>query len=789
MSGLQGDLFGDEEDQVAPSAGDAKAEPVASEMSAAAVVAATAADPATPLNEDAPATTDFVLGELSRWAEEGWIRRLDAAFARFIGELAPSAAPVALFAGAMCAHMEGRGHACLVIDDLLSGSDALLGWKPDAEEAMHAMLQRLPLQSEGWITALLDSGVVLGTSLQLQSTSAATDVNQPMVLDTNRLYLRRYWGYEGRVAEQVTRRARPANVLADAVVTTSEIVGAQLLDRSIDEPLVARTLDKLFGASSKAKTDAPQFPDWQRIACAVALRGCLSIITGGPGTGKTYTVARLLALLYATAGDAGRMRVALAAPTGKAAARLKQSIDSALAELETKVGSELPVRELATHTGPARTLHSLLGARGDTRHFTHNAANPLDIDVLVVDEASMVHLEMMDSLLAALPPQARVIFLGDKDQLASVEAGAVLGDLCRDAQAGRYDAATVDYVERTTGEKIPPEFLEAHLVAAVAHSVPTSVSVAPRLAQQTVMLRVSRRFGGPIGALATAVNAGQVAQAHATFDSNADGSLYWSRTASPSDVVALALNGRDGAAGGYRSYLALLKQRPSATQVAASRKGSAFPVDVDDDTDPHTTWVRAVLAHFERFRILCAVRDGDWGVTGLNAAIESALGGAGLISAGGDWYEGRPVLVTRNDYASGVFNGDVGIALRSSSKSSAGSPSPARPGGNLRVYFPDGEGLRSVMASRLADVETAFAMTVHKSQGSEFEHTVLALPEDAPRVLTRELIYTGITRARTAFTLVTPKAEAFALALAQRTRRASGLPDLLAAAEARRRPA
>ncbi|WP_197065158.1 AAA family ATPase, partial [Delftia sp. ZNC0008] len=198
--------------------------------------------------------------------------------------------------------------------------------------------------------------------------------------------------------------------------------------------------------------------DWQKLACALALRGRLSVITGGPGTGKTYTAARLLALLFATAPDAGQLRVALAAPTGKAAARLKQSIDGALLQLQGSMGGEIDLAGLVQRMAAARTLHSMLGARPDTRHWGFHAGRQLDVDVLIVDEASMVHLEMMAALLEALPAGARLVLLGDKDQLASVEAGAVLGDLCRDAQAGRYLPDTLDYALRVAGQRLPPQF-------------------------------------------------------------------------------------------------------------------------------------------------------------------------------------------------------------------------------------------------------------------------------------------------------------------------------------------
>ncbi|RZA34584.1 MAG: exodeoxyribonuclease V subunit alpha, partial [Lysobacteraceae bacterium] len=409
-------------------------------------------------------------------------------------------------------------------------------------------------------------------------------------------------------------------------------------------------------------------------------------------------------------------------------ARLKQSIDKALNELADKVGSQLPLRELTLRMGPARTLHSLLGARPDTRAFAHHRGNPLDVDVLIVDEASMVHLEMMASLLDALPPGATLILLGDKDQLASVEAGAVLGDLCHNAGAGGYTDATLDYALAASGEELPPEFL----------------GDAGALAQQTVMLRHSRRFGGPIGQLALAVNAGDAMRAEALLRTAEQG-VRWIENAQQQQVLQLAQSG-------YGSYLDVLNTAPKAGL-----------------NTNHEEWVRQVVQRFESFRILCAVRDGEWGVAGLNEAVAGRLAQAGLLRPQGEWYVGRPVMVTRNDYGTGVYNGDIGVTL----------PDPARPGA-LRVYFLEGDTVRSVLATRLRNVETAFAMTVHKSQGSEFRHTVLALPRERGAVLTRELVYTGITRASELFTLVSPPGAVLAEAISQRTHRTSGLRGMIA---------
>jgi exodeoxyribonuclease V alpha subunit len=517
----------------------------------------------------------------------------------------------------------------------------------------------------------------------------------------------------------------------------------------VDEPLAAQWLDRLFedgntegtaGAAGAAGAAAGSI-DWQKLACAVALRASLTVITGGPGTGKTYTAARLLALLFAMSTEPGRLRVALAAPTGKAAARLRQSIDFSLQELGGRLGATLDLPTLTQRMGAAKTLHALLGARLETRALRFNASNPLDVDILIVDEASMIHLEMMSALLQALPAGAKLILLGDKDQLASVEAGAVLGDLCRDAVLGHYSAETARYAKATSGQTLPPEFLAA--------TASTSA-----LTQQTVMLRHSHRFGGVIGQLALAVNAGGSAQAHSLLQNDATGVLQSGKHPSADSVVQLAVRGRAGAAACYADYLQLVNAR--ATKPATA--------------DDHAAWVKTVLKAFDRFRILCAVHEGDWGTKALNQSVQRALGQAGLLNARGEWFAGRPVMVTRNDPALGVFNGDVGVTL------------PGPPGAtSLRVYFLDGDTLRSVGVSRLAYVETAFAMSVHKAQGSEFLHTALVLPAGGGKVLTRELVYTGITRARARFTLIEAQEGLLRVAMESQSQRASGLEAQLAA--------
>ncbi|MGV0983632.1 MAG: exodeoxyribonuclease V subunit alpha [Limnohabitans sp.] len=638
---------------------------------------------------------------LHAWADQGLLRRIDSALAEQLHRLDPQAPAALLVAAAVLAQMEGRGHTCLPVAALCDAPAALLGWPQawlDGPLGLHALWATMPRDVPGWRQQLQASCL---------RAADAPDAGQPLVLggtaDAPLLYLRRYAGYEQRVGQGLLQRAGEPLPVPQAAARV--------------------WLDRFFTPRADL--------DWQKMACAVALRARLSVITGGPGTGKTYTAARLLALLLALHDTGNPLRVALAAPTGKAAARLKQSIDKALQDLPVPADAGLDLKALVERMGPARTLHSLLGARPDSRQFRHHAAHPLDVDVLIVDEASMVHLEMMDALLQALPPHARLVLLGDKDQLASVEAGAVLGDLCRDAAQGHYSAETVQFVQAVAGQTLGAAYLAAGMSA-------------PPLAQQTVMLRESRRFGGPIGQLALAVNGGDATAAMAALQSADAGSgaqpLWAQQASSPQAVCDLAC----GALGkpSYADYLACIAAGPVA--------------------GAHEAWIQSVLLAFDRFRILCAVRQGEWGTEGLNAAVQKALADQGGLKAQGEWFAGRPVMVTRNDAQLGVFNGDVGVALPNAQ-------------GALKVWFLDGDQLRSVSVTRLAHVETAFAMTVHKSQGSEFLHTALVLPPGGADVLSRELVYTGITRAREQFSLIEAQHGLLEAAIARPSVRASGL--------------
>ncbi|MBI5719133.1 MAG: exodeoxyribonuclease V subunit alpha [Burkholderiales bacterium] len=720
-----------------------------------------------------------MLDVLQRWRSAGALRALDVALARLLHELDAEAPASLLLAGALAAQMEGRGHDCVELAQLTPASAAdMLGWTAPTADELAAVVPDWAAEHGAWSA----SPLIDVDPENHPKSPVRRSWSSPLVLHRGRLYLRRYWTWESRVAAQVRARTSP-EAIADLPVDAIE---------------ARRWLDRLFPTPPRAKgrgaKESEPPVDWQKFACALALQGRFTVITGGPGTGKTTTAARLLVLMQALHRGRHPLRVALAAPTGKAAARLRQAIDTALAELRRTIEPDLFGHDPTAPPGAARTLHALLGARPGTRRFRHDASEPLEVDVLFVDEASMVHLEMMDALLDALPPHARVVLLGDKDQLASVEAGAVLGDLCAGAEAGGYTADTLRQVQALAGITVPARYARSGGDGAGAgdgadsgdggDSADSEDSASASLAQHTAMLRVSHRFGGAIGELAVAVNRGDAAAVRERLTSRTDRAVVHAPAAHEGAALrTLALEGRDGAPG-YRACFEQLRERPA-------------------DPEAFEAWALSVLSAFDRLRVLCAVREGPQGVETVNTVIEQALADAKLLPARrGEWYEGRPVMVTRNDPALGVFNGDIGIALRppgrspampsvkQSVKSSvtpsaaapAKPPAPAEP--PLRVYFLDAGALRSVSSSRLADVQTAFALTVHKSQGSEFEHVLLLLPREDVPVLTRELLYTAVTRAKAAFTLATAEPALVETAVRRLTRRGSGLRELLAAREA-----
>lgn len=514
-----------------------------------------------------------------------------------------------------------------------------------------------------WRSLLLASGVV---------DRASARRGCPLVLDADdRLYLHRYFDYEQRLAR---RLAWTQGAAAD-----------------LDLAALRPRLDALFGPAAAE-------PDWQKLAAALALRGRLCVVSGGPGTGKTTTVVNLLACLIARQPEA---RIVLTAPTGKAAARMTEALRQRAAHVPEPIRSRLPTE--------AFTIHRLLGA--GPSGFRHHADNLLPIDALIVDEASMLDLSLATHLLEAVPDEARIVLLGDKDQLAAVESGAVFAELSADPSLGndcRSALAALTGIDAARIAPPPPEQPSA-------------------LHDAVVWLQRNYRFdgGSVIGRFAAAVNGGELPAARACLDEGI-GRIEQTREAIEQAVA------------GYAPLLTI-----------ALGGGTAA----------------AAHAALARFRVLCALRAGPRGVEAVNAEIERRLrAGLGPLDRQprSPWYPGRPVLVRRNDPVLRLYNGDVGIALPDAE-------------GTLSVWFAQADGgLRALAPVRLPAHETAFAMTVHQSQGSEFESVLVMLPAQDSRVLTRELLYTAVTRARTAVTLCAGDA-VLAAAIGRSTRRHSGL--------------
>ena len=591
------------------------------------------------------------------------LRPLDAQFAMTVAE---EHEPAVMLAAALVSRDAGEGHVCLPLSRLVP-DDTLNGQAKEAGQQLFAAAG----DASGWLTQLMASPAV---------SDGEGENATPLILRDGRLYLNRMWHNE----QVVARFFSEAN--------------APLVQ---DEALLTQTLAGLFPQREDV--------DWQKVAAAVALTRRIAVISGGPGTGKTTTVAKLLAALIQMAGE-NRCRIRLAAPTGKAAARLSESLGGALRQLNL---SDEQKAMLPTDAG---TLHRLLGAQPGSQRMRYHAGNPLHLDVLVVDEASMIDLPMMARLIDALPPHGRVIFLGDRDQLASVEAGAVLGDICAWAGAG-YTQARAAELSRLTGATVPAG----------------EGSVAGSLRDSLCLLQKSYRFGSEsgIGQLAAAVNRGDRKGLEAVF---AHGYSDITRQSLHTTEAYQAM--LDAAESGYDRYLSLLRE-------------SASP--------------ESLLVAFGEFQLLCALREGPWGVSGLNIQLEQQLQRKRKIfqPRHSRWYEGRPVMIARNDSALGLYNGDIGIALDR--------------GQGLRVWFPLADGtIKSVQPSRLPEHDTTWAMTVHKSQGSEFDHAALILPSQRTAVVTRELVYTAITRARRQLSLYADP-QILAQAIATRTERRSGL--------------
>ena len=587
---------------------------------------------------------------------------IDLKFARFMARLGHCDRPELVAAAALASRATASGDVCVQL----------------SEFAAHALptLDLTTPDLSSWIESLRACPVI-----------GAPGEFRPLVLDEKgRLYLYRYWEYEKRLADNILARAVDAD--------------------DVDEKLLRKGLKRYFPDERDAE---------QKLAAATAVLRRFAVISGGPGTGKTTTVVKIIALLAEQAG-ARRLSVALAAPTGKAAARVQDAMRGALTRLELDLFTRDSMPEEAV------TIHRLLGARKESISYRHGPGNPLSLDVLIVDEASMADLALAVRLMEALPARTRVILLGDKDQLASVEAGSVLADICR------YSGYSTRFAKKL-----------ASVTGVAAGKIVMAGTDAPALSDSIALLERSYRFGpeSGIGNLARLVNAGQGEEALELAAGARHGDLAW-HSVSPSEL---------------RSSI--------ASSVIDRLRGYFDAVGANESP----------LRMFEllnEFRVLCARRSGRFGARGVNGTIEELLDEKRLVDTGDTWYAGRPVMITRNDYNLRLFNGDVGITL----------PDPEAEG-RLKVFFFSGsEGLRGMAPSRLPEHETVYAMTVHKSQGSEFGDVLLILPDEVSPIMTRELIYTGVTRAMRRVEVWGTEA-VFVGAVKQRLTRASALAERL----------
>ncbi|MCW3608425.1 MULTISPECIES: AAA family ATPase [Burkholderia] len=733
-------------------------------------------------------------------------------FARRIGDLARRA-------GAPSASARWAARAAFATSRATAGGHVCV--------ALAALAQRYEAPLDEVRAALAASGVVAFGTL-------ARGDERPLIVDRHdHLYLSRYFDYERR--------------LADALVAQA---GVAAPDEGLSPDRLRDSLARYFGPATGEV-------DWQRVAAIVALTGRVTIVSGGPGTGKTTTVVGVLAcLLDAHPG----LRIALAAPTGKAAQRMQEALHARAGDLPPELAARLP--------DTSYTLHRLLGG-GGAAGFRHHRDNPLPYDLIVVDEASMIDVALAAHLLDALAPGARLVLLGDKDQLAAVEAGAVFAELSarpaftatartRIAQALGVDEAAFVAALPVPDEAAPAAVPVANPVPAAARAPAPPSASAPVSRRSASRSKIDTRQASlfddepqddevsstdiappPPTESAPLLDAGASDDTPAWIEADelawldavelppfdaGDAALASVTAASPSagEAAAAAASAIAPAAApladcvvwlerNYRFGLdspigrlslairrgdvqAALDALPADDSAAASfhddagdtlasstveRLARRFGAYLDALRDALAAPVPDPLPLFDalnRFRILCATRSGSRGAEHVNALVAAHVRHAARVplAVGAHWFTGRPIMVTRNDYALGLFNGDIGIALPDAD-------------GVLRVWFRRADGTaRAVSPAALPPHETAFALTVHKSQGSEFDEAALVLPASFGRVLTRELVYTAVTRARTRVQVIGPR-RVLAQAVATRTQRDSGLAARVDEALARRR--
>ena len=623
-----------------------------------------------------PQTAELPL--LERLKAQGVLSPLDYHFARQLLGIAQENSEHVALCAALASRAVQQGHVCV---DL-----ARLEQAPPLDDHDE------PVRGVVW-----PSTAELLAALRASRLAAEDDSLAPLWLDpSGRLYLKRYARYEQALASDLLARAAALEV--------------------IDDQLLAEGLERLFPATTLASERSSA--DRQRLAACLCVMRRLTVVCGGPGTGKTTTVVKTLCLLQEQRQKHGQrpLDVLLLAPTGKAAQRLGEALQAGLASLpvDDAIKALVPVR--------ASTIHRALGLRNQpSLRPRHHRQNPLSADVVLVDEVSMVDLGLLQRLVDAVRPDARLILQGDQDQLVSVEAGAILGDIYPRQHELAYSRAFSAELARV-----------AKVV--IADTVPE-----PGLHDCLVTLDRSYRYpkNSRLGRLARAINSGDAQAALeilAEPDQASDAALADCRliTPSTSELSEHALSPRlaDSVVRGYTDYIR-----------------ARDPVEK--------------LARLGRYRVLCSHRRGPYGVERLNAEIERWLGDAGLLRPSQGFYEHRPIIVTQNDYQLDLMNGDVGVVVRTADQ-------------QLRVCFAGANGLRFLLPSRLPPHDTVFATTVHKSQGSEFEAVSIVLPGSPSKLLVRELLYTAVTRARR-HAEIFGSAALVASAVEQPIERASGL--------------
>lgn len=608
---------------------------------------------------------------LDAFQRAGVLALADAHTASRVCRLGGEVDPNVMLAVALVVRAVRHGSVCLEVDrftdvgvDTDPADDAALEWPP--HDTMLDAVRRSPL-------------VAGSTAGPLRPLRLVDSEAGPL------LYLERYFLQENLIRDAITERerTRPA----------------------VDVQAAAALLNELF--TDAAGTASPA-PDRQRVAAAVAVTEWTAIVAGGPGTGKTHTVARVLALLFRLYGDG--LRVALAAPTGKAAATLTEAVAAQATELGLPDG-------LA-----ATTLHRLLGWRPGGTRFRHDARNRLPYDVVVIDETSMVSVTMMARLFEALSPNTRLILMGDPDQLTSVDAGAVLADLVarRVDRESNVEAAEIVAADVAVADTPPNGTTDA-----TPGEVPLDADDRGAMSRGVVRLRRGRRFNQEIGDLADAVRRGNVEETLALLSSGSDSiGLH-----APGDLADV----RESVASS------------GAQLIEAARDGD----------------VPTALAALGEHRLLCAHRDGPFGQRRwANLAVEWIVARTGRALDTSDFYAGQPILVTTNDYQTRVFNGDIGVVVTAYE--------------GITAAIERGQEPLLVSPYVLAGVQTAYASTIHRSQGSQYRCVTVVLPEADSPLLTRQLLYTAITRARESVCIVAT-ADAVSAAVRRAVRRASGL--------------